>query len=167
MRLRPHSRAGFALIEIMMLLFGLTVALGLGVALLLATVRANGAAAKTLMQLTVHNTLVDRFRADVAAAGSVVFPPERGQESASADEIVLRRSESEQITYRFDHGVLVRIHRTGEKVTRQEFPIGAGYRGVLFRRSEGMVTMRLHGAGENSKAAPTRDIAAAAGGDRR
>jgi hypothetical protein len=167
MRLPHHRRAGFALIEVMMLLFALTIAIALGTALLVVTMKANGAASKTLVQLTAPNALADRFRADVAAAGSAVFPPQRGQESAASDEIILPRSETEQITYRFDNGIIVRLQRVGEKVTRQEFPIAAGYRGVSFRRSEGMVTMRLHGAGDRAKSAPTQDITAALGGDRR
>jgi hypothetical protein len=167
MRLPQHRRAGLALIEVLMLLLALTFAIGLGTALLLTTMRANGAAAKTLQQLTAPNALADRFRADVAAAASAIFPPQRGRESTVSDEIILRRSDTEQITYRFDNGIVVRIERAGEKVNRQEFPVADGYRAVSFRRSEGMVTMRLHGAGERARTAPTQDITAAVGGDRR
>lgn len=167
MRLPDRRRAGLALVEVMMLLLALGVAIALGTALMLVTLKANGAAAKTLMQLTAPNALVDRFRSDVAATGTAIFPPQRGRESVVSDEIVLRRSETEQVTYRFDNGIVVRLERVREKVGRQEFPLGAGYRNVSFRRREGTLTMRLHGAGEGSRSAPTQDITAAIGGDRR
>ena len=39
--------------------------------------------------------------------------------------------------------VVVRIQRTGEKVTRDEFPLCGDCRAVSFTRSEKLVTLRL------------------------
>jgi hypothetical protein len=132
--------------------------LTLGMALTMVALRANAAA--TLLQVAAPPALADRFRQDVAAARSVQFPPERESESSVSGEIVLRRSDTERITYRFDNGKLLRIERREEKVTRDELPLDAGCRAVSFRRGEGTVTMRLH-----CKAA--QDITAAVGGERK
>jgi hypothetical protein len=149
-----------ALIEVMLLLLALGAAMALGTALMMVAIRANASAAATLLQVTTQPALADRFRQDVAAARSVQFPPERESESSVSGEIILRRSDTERITYRFDNGKLLRIERQDDKVTRDELPLGAGSRAVSFRRGEGTVTMHLHG-----KAA--QDITAAVGGDRK
>ena len=159
MRLPDRRRPVWRLIEMLLLLVGLGLAMGLGTALLVVA-RANSQAAESLLRMTAQQTLADRFRKDVAAAGTAIFPPDRERESTVSDEIILRRSDTEQITYRFDNGRLVRIERVGEKVTRDELPLGTGVRSVSFRRGEGTVTLRLGGV-------TPQDITAAVGGDRR
>lgn len=160
MRLPKRRRAGMALIELLMLLLGLGAAMALGTALLLVALRANSQAATALLRMTAEQTIADRFRHDVAAAEAVLFPPDRDRESTVSGEIVLRRSDTEQITYRFDNGRLIRVERVGEKVTRVELAVGPGCRSVSFRRGEGTVTMRLQGT-------KAQDITAAVGGDRK
>lgn len=160
MRLPVRPRAGLALLEMMMLLMALSLAIALGAALLVVAMRANSQAAESLLRLTAEQTLADRFRKDVAAASTVMFPPDRERESTVSGEIILRRSDTEQVTYRFDNGKLVRVERVGEKVTRDELPVGTGIRSVSFRRGEGTVTMRL-------QSVTAQDITAAVGGDRR
>ena len=77
MRLPHRSRAGLALLEVVMLLLALTLAMSLGIALLTVALKANGAAATALQGLTAQPALADRFRKDVAGASAVHFPPER------------------------------------------------------------------------------------------
>lgn len=162
MRLAQRPRRGFTLLEVLGLMFAMTLALILGTSLLLVAVRANAAASKTLLRLNAQKALADRFRADVAAARSVLFPPEREREADVSGEIILTRSEDERITYRHDNGIVVRIQRVKDKVTRDEFALGAECRGASFARSDRMLTLRLHGRGD-----ARQDISAAVGGDQR
>src|SRR5438309_2160512 len=93
-----NHRAGFTLIEILLVMSLLSIALMLSVATILGAFRIEEATSASLRRQVLLVTMADRFRADVA--GSVAAPRSFQNLSSGAACLILRRSDGRHIAYR-------------------------------------------------------------------
>jgi type II secretory pathway component PulJ len=159
------KRAGFTLLEIMVVMWALTAVLGLGMALLLTAMRANQVGAATLRDLTRRTELADQFRADVAHA---VETPAKLDTFTAGPTCLILRAAGDHVIYHWHDGTLDRIVLAEGKESRQPVTVGE-YSTVEFIRPAGdrpVVTVRA--ITTPPRATPRQmDISAALGGDTR
>jgi hypothetical protein len=173
MRTRPHGngpvarRAGFSLIEILTVMWALSVALVLGAVLLVAAMKTDQVAATTLRGLAWRAELADQFRADVAGADAA--PDRLGEFARGPSCLILRRPDGSHVIYRWLDGQLERIVRTADGETRRPLPVGPQDPAVEFDRTGGrppLVTLRFAESAAR-RGAPRVEVTAVLGGDLR
>jgi type II secretory pathway component PulJ len=164
MKLRRRGRLGFTLMEMLTVMWALSIAAVLGATLLLAALRADQVAATTLRGLAWRAELADQFRADVAAADAT--PDHLGDLAHGPACLILHQPGGNHVVYRWREGRLERAVRAGDRETRWDVTVGEGV-AVEFDRAAGerpLVTLRL-------VETPARDVTrrtvvqAALGGD--
>lgn len=106
--MRPATRSGFSLLEILAVMSVLAAILGLGGDLLLTAMRADQVGAATLNDLGRHAELVDQFRADVAQASDA--PDRLGEFTAGPTCLILHVGDS-HVVYRWHDNTLDRTVR--------------------------------------------------------
>jgi hypothetical protein len=169
MRHQSASRAGYTLLEMIVVMWALAAVLALGGAMLLTAMRADQVGAATLRDLTRRAELADQFRADVARA--VEAPDRFGEFAAGPDCVILRTGGGAHVVYRWHDEAVERIVHAGGKVVKRPLPVGPRYSdsGVEFaRRAGGRMTVTLCII-DAPPFAPARrtDISATLGGDLR
>jgi type II secretory pathway pseudopilin PulG len=163
----PRRRSGFTLIEMIAVMWGLTAALGLGMALILAAVRTDQVAAATLGELSRRGELADQFRGDVARAEAA--PEKFGEWTAGPTCLILRAPGDTYVVYRGLAGKVERIIRTGDKESRRPILVGNEETAVEFIRPAGerpLVTLLVNDSPVRGVVRRT-DMSAVLGGDRR
>jgi type II secretory pathway pseudopilin PulG len=163
---RSSKRAGYTLLEMMTVIWMLSVVLGLGMALLLTAMRADKVGEATLRQLTRHAELADQFRADVAAA---VEAPDRLGEFTAGPACLILRNAGGPVIYNWHDGKLDRTDRTSGTETRRPIAMASENTKVEFIRPAGewpILTVRVI---ETSPRGLHRqmEVSAALGGDTR
>ncbi len=163
--MRKSCRPGYTLLEMTAVIAALTIALGLGMALLLTAMRADQVGAATLRDLTRRTELADQFRADVAQA---VEAPDRLDKFTAGAACLILRTAGGPIIYRWHDGTLDRTTLIEGKESRRPITVGenstvefihpAAERPIITVR---VVTSPPHGT------ASRREISAALGGDTR
>jgi prepilin-type N-terminal cleavage/methylation domain-containing protein len=163
-----EGRAGFTLLEMLTVIFVMSIVFTFGGTILLAALRVDQAGAATLRFLAWRAELADQFRADVGGADST---PERlGELSRSPQCLILHWSDGTHVIYQWDgEQRLQRIVRTANGETRRELPVGNSKVSVEFVRGDGarpLITLRLL---EATHGGWTRNVelSAALGGDLR
>ncbi len=164
MRRTPTGRAGYTLIEMVVVMWAMAAAMGLGVVLLLTAMRADQLGAATLRDLTRRAELADQFRGDVARAAEA---PDRFAEFVAGPGcLILRTPGGGHVVYHWHDETLERIARAGGKEVRRPLPVGPESASVEFARDRPTVTLRFVDA--PSRAAVRRtDVSATLGGDTR
>ena len=120
---RAVPRGGFTLIEVMVVMFAMTIAFGFGATLLLAALRIDQAGGATLRLLAWRTELADQFRADVARADAA--PDRLGELTRGPTCLILHRADGSHVIYQWQtDGRLERIVRAGESETRRALPVG-------------------------------------------
>ena len=169
MRRRPHGteRAGFTLLEILVVMWALTLALGLGATLFVAALRADQVSAATLRRLSQTGELADQFRADVAEAAAA---PDRLDALARGPScLILRTPDGAHVVYQWQQEQLERMVRTADGEMRRVVPVGVRVARVEFDVTDGerpLITLRLIESPARGVAWPT-EVSAALGGDLR
>jgi hypothetical protein len=169
MRRQPHGtrRAGFTLLEVLVVMWAMTLALGLGAALFVAALRADQVSAVTLRRLSHWGELADQFRADVAEA--VAAPDRLDALTRGATCLILRTPGGTHVVYQWEKGQLERIVRAADGETRRVVPVGSKDVRVEFGYTDGdrpLITLRLLESPVRGVAWPT-EVSAALGGDLR
>src|SRR2546428_7182854 len=104
---RAVPRGGFTLIEVMVVMFAMTIAFGFGATLLLAALRIDQAGAATLRLMAWRTELADQFRADVARADAA---SERlGELTRGPACLILHRPDGTHVVYQWQDERLERI----------------------------------------------------------
>jgi prepilin-type N-terminal cleavage/methylation domain-containing protein len=110
----PHRiRRGFTLVELLVVIGGVAVTLGMCVALLHSLLRLDRAARLHLAETTAVGRLGRQFRQDVHAAS-------RAKEDASRLELALSAPDERIVEYEVRPGALLRVERKGDQVVRRE-----------------------------------------------
>jgi prepilin-type N-terminal cleavage/methylation domain-containing protein len=140
-----HSRAGFTLLEMLVVMAALGLLMVLIAGLLTGLVRAERAASEDFQRLLVQSALADRFREDVSRA---VDAPERlGEQEAGQACLILRRPDKSHIVYRWTGSELTRQERPLQEAA-QVMPVGGEQVSATFLRGEPdnrVVILRLKG----------------------
>lgn len=170
MRHRPsccRRREGFTLLEMLVVMWGLTVALTLGVTLLVVAMRADRVGAATLHKVVWRAELADQFRTDVAR--TVTAPDGLGNLTRGPHCLILRLHDGAYVIYQWQDERLERIVRAGHNETRRPLPAGAHDVSVEFDRTEGdrpLIILRLVESPARGVVWRT-EVSAALGGDLR
>ena len=166
MRTRPPgSRAGFTLTEIVVVMWAMGIALGLGTQLLIAATRAGGLGEAADTRAARRGELGRVFRTDAARAEAA--PDKLGEAAAGPQRLFLRLSGGTVVTYEWADGALLRTERTGAAETRQTLPMSSPrVRAEFPRPANGLATLRLVETTPNGTDV-TADVSAALGGDLR
>lgn len=143
--MKLRKRAGFTLIEMLVVMFAMSIAFGFGATILLAALRIDQAGAATLRLLAWRTELAEQFRGDVARADAA---PERfGEMTGGPARLILHRPDGVHVAYVWhDDGRLERIVRAADGETRRVLPVGASNVSVQFARGDGgrpLFTLRL------------------------
>ncbi|HTK76189.1 MAG TPA: prepilin-type N-terminal cleavage/methylation domain-containing protein [Gemmataceae bacterium] len=140
-----RGRAGFTLLEMLVVIFAMSIAFGFGGTILLAALRIDQAGAATLRLMAWRTELADQFRSDVARADAA--PQRLGELTAGPTCLILHRPDGGHIVYQWhDDGRLERIARAADGETRRVLPVGASNVTVEFGRGDGarpLMTLRL------------------------
>src|SRR5262245_59229032 len=140
-----RKRAGFTLIEMLVVMFGMAIAFGFGATRLLAALRIDQAGAATLRLMAWRTELADQFRADVALANAA--PKQLGELTGGPTALILHRPDGAHIIYQWhDEERLERVVRAADGETRRVLPVGAPNVSVEFARGDGtrpLMTLRL------------------------
>jgi len=165
--MKARDRAGFTLIEMLSVMFVMSIAFGFGATILLAALRFDQAGAATLRLMAWRTELADQFRADVARADST---PERlGELSSGETCLILHWPDGTHVIYQGQEEVrLERIVRTAAGETRRVLPVGNANATVEVARGGGarpLITLRL--VETTYRMARRVDVVAALGGDLR
>jgi type II secretory pathway pseudopilin PulG len=111
-----RRRTAFTLIEILGVMFMITILLGFGMTLLLTAMRADQAASAMLRDVSRNAELADQFRSDVARAD--VAPEHLGEFTAGPTCLILGSGGS-HVIYQWKDRRLTRTERgTGPETTR-------------------------------------------------
>jgi prepilin-type N-terminal cleavage/methylation domain-containing protein len=165
--MRLRKRGGFTLLEMLVVMFAMSITFGFGATILLAALRIDQAGAATLRLMAWRTELADQFRADVARADAA---PERlGELTGNGTCLILHWPDGTHVIYqRQDEGRLERTVRASGGETRRVLPAGNPNVTVEFARGTGsrpLITLRLV---ESTPGTSRRvEIAAALGGDLR
>jgi type II secretory pathway pseudopilin PulG len=162
---RRDRRAGFTLLEMIAVIWALTILLGFGMALILAAVRTNQVGAGTLRELSRRSELADQFRADVARADAT--PDKLGNWTAGPDCLILHVPDDSHIVYRWHNDQVERIVRTGKADVRRPIAVGPENTTVEFIRPGGARPVVVLRIAESPRPGVTWrvDVAAALVGD--
>ncbi|MFO0808442.1 MAG: type II secretion system protein [Gemmataceae bacterium] len=163
-----NVRAGYTLLEMLVVMWGLAIALGMGIVLVTTLLRADRVSQATLRHLVLRATVADQFRADVGRAADA--PDALGEDKRGPACLILRVPDVGHVIYRVKAEQLERIVRAtdGMDVRRSE-PIGPPESTVEFGRTEGerpTIVLRLIDAPAPGAIRRT-EIAAVVGSDRR
>src|SRR5687767_9415692 len=122
----------------------LAVCLLLGVALIVASQKADGVAAGALNRQAERTALAEQFRRDVA--GAETAPDQLGELTAGPTTLILALPGGTRVVYAWDKGVLQRTERVGGRDASRPVPVGAASARVEFvRTADGrVVTLRIH-----------------------
>lgn len=136
-----HLRRGFSLIELLVVMFGISLVLTMLGVLIWATMRIHTASTDSFERLQQQANLADVFRADVAAARE--SPELRGDFSGSPVCMMIRDEDGALLIYRWHEGRLERkaMREKGEETV--DFPVGGEDTSVAFSRRDRLVTMEL------------------------
>jgi prepilin-type N-terminal cleavage/methylation domain-containing protein len=158
-------RSGLSLLEMLLVLFLLSVLLGIGLSLLIASLHAEQRTQGTLKRIADCQTLADRFRADVHAARST--PHTFEDWTASNTCLLLGVGPDEHIIYQWKENRLERFQRTGKQLTRQTLPVSADCLSVEFAQpTPGLVVLQLREQPRAGQTLEGLELAAALGGTR-
>jgi prepilin-type N-terminal cleavage/methylation domain-containing protein len=160
------KRRGFALLEILCVLFMMGILLSLGSVLLLTVLRADHVGAATIDEITRRAELADQFRTDVAAA--IETPAKLGEFTAGRECLILHTATG-HVVYRWHDGTLERNARGGGPDVRRPISFNPENTTVEFIRGPGdrpLVTVRVVESPPRG-AVKTVEISAALGGDLR
>jgi hypothetical protein len=156
------------LVEVLVVMAGLSVAVMFGTVLILTTLKTEQTAEAAADRVSRRQELARQFRDDVAQAESA--PDKLGDLTAGPACLILRTPSGSAVVYQWqkEDGVLERIQRIGDKETHKQIPIGLKETGVEFVRPGelGVFTLRIS---EQPKNGPARrsDLSAALGGNLR
>ncbi len=163
------GRAGWTLIEILVVMWVTGILLLVGTATLLGAVRTQEAASAAHRDLAERGAFAAEFRADVAAAEAA--PDAAGELKAGPTCLLLRTPGGGQIVYRWAGGKLERSASAGPKTARRWLTPGRDVTAVAFGRAgpDGrLITLRLtESLGPNAAEKRQSAVAAALGGDLR
>jgi hypothetical protein len=162
----PSARLAFTLIELLAIMAGLGVAIGLLTTVLWGAIRLEKASAASLQTLISRQELADQFRADVAHAEAA--PPRWKEHSAGPTCLVLRLDSGRHVLYLWDGVRLVRSELVGDTMRQRELGLGRGPASVEFRRAgpgDRLLTLRLATPLRDGRKSPSLEITAALGGD--
>lgn len=166
MRIRNRRRAGFSLLEILVVTWLMGLLLLLGVASLLGALKVEEAAASANRDLLDRSALADAFRGDVASA--VAAAEAVGAVKAGPACLILRSADGKHVVYRWEKGQLERSAPDGPKSPWRPLAAGRGVTAVEFVRGgvDGrLVTLRLTASRVAHGATSRTEYAAALGGD--
>lgn len=169
MNLATRPRRGYSLMEMLAVMWGLTIALGLGIAILLGAMRLGQAAARGHDRLLAGSQLADRFRADVAGAAEA--PEWLDERPAGSDSLLLRRPDGTCVAYRVRPGLVERAEGTSDAALSWHSALHLPEDGhAAFRRptAPGGPAVLVLSEGGKGRGLPRETIVAAAlGGDLR
>ena len=164
-----RRRAGFTLIEMLMVMFALAVVMAAGAAVLLTAMKSARVGAVTLQRVAWRTDLADQFGADVAAADAA--PDRLGDLAAGPDCLILRcpaAGKPGYVVYQVREGRLVRVERDADKDGASR-PVPTGVASVVFSRPAGERPVLVLRLSETPPGGTVRrsEVAAALGGDLR
>jgi prepilin-type N-terminal cleavage/methylation domain-containing protein len=161
---RPTGRrAGFTLTEMVVVMWALGIALGLGTQLLIAATRAGALAEGADTRAARRGELGRVFRDDAARAEAA--PDKLGDAAAGPQRLFLRLTGGTVVTYEWADSALLRTERTGDAESRQTLPLSSPRVRVEFPRpANGLATLRLIETLPNGTEVAA-DVSAALGGD--
>jgi hypothetical protein len=149
-------------------MWALSMALVLGVTLLIAALGADKVGAATLRGLTLRAELADQFRADVAQADAA---PDRLTELARGPScLILHMPGGAHVIYQWREGQMERITRANGREARQPFAVGSEDVTGAFGRTDTnppLITLRLIETLPHGTLRRTEEVSATLGGDRR
>lgn len=165
-----RRRAGFTLIEVLVVMAVMALYVAVGSVLIFGVLRTYEADAAAQRRSTARRILADQFRADVAAAEAA--PDRDGDDTAGPRRLLLRQPGGRLVAYRRTAAGLERLATRGDDVERLVLALGGEPVEVEFRRGgpDGrLVTLRLtetRGT-EGAEVHFTHDLTAALAGDLR
>ena len=109
---RRSTRRGFTLVEMIVVIGGITIILGLCAGLLHTLLRLDRSGRESLNDTNTLARLARQFRQDVRAS--------RAAKPGDAGSLALTRPDGPDVSYRVQGARLVREERAGEKVVRRE-----------------------------------------------
>lgn len=163
--MKLKARRGFTLVEMLVVMWAMSIAMLLGVQLVVVTMKVGGVGQAADNRTARRAELARDFRYDVAHA--VAAPEAFGGISAGASVLFLQMPDESIVTYRWRSGVLERVDHSGGGEVVRTFPQGPKPPRVEFRRPVGgVITLRLVETTPNGRDR-TADLSAALGGDLR
>ena len=163
----PARRRGFTLLEVLVVMWAMSIALLLGTQLIVAALKVGRIGQDADTRAAQRAELAREFRGDVARAEAA--PDRLGDVAAGPQCLILRMPGGTAVVYRWEGNVLKRVERTGDRETVRVFPLGAKLSRVEFRRpagGAGVGTLRTTEATKEGRER-TADLSAALGGDLR
>jgi type II secretory pathway pseudopilin PulG len=164
-----RGRAGFTLIEIVVVMSMLMVLILVIAATLWGAVKIERADSAVLQRVIVQAQLADRFREDVRK--SVGCPDSFRDERASPECLILTTGDDQYIVYRWANERLVRREIRGTAESLLNLPVGGEHIEIQFEtsRMDGrLITLRMtesRGVGKSRKNWPL-EVSATLSGDR-
>jgi len=161
---RMGRRAGFTLLEMVIVMWGLAAAMLIGGALILTTTKANRMGETTWGRLNVRADLAKQFRLDVGRAEAA--PDKLDDQTAGPNCLILRMPGGSTVVYRLEPDGLMRVSRAGGRESTRVVQVGAAGAQVAFVRPTsptGVVTLRITEPRQVGAAAVS-EISAALGG---
>lgn len=159
-------RAGFTLIEMVVVLGLLVVLMAVGSAALAELLQVRKAAGKTQERLVRRGELADQFRADVALA--VATPLANEYYRASPTCLILQLANHRQIVYQWTDGRLERLLIETGRTKRRPFDLGDDVTAVQFSHDKAgsqLIELTVTEMVGKRKLERQSTIAAALGGD--
>lgn len=143
-RARPR-RAGFTLLELVVVMWAVGIGLAAGTALLVTVVKTDRVGSATADRISVRTELAGRFRADVGRAEAA--PDAAGGLAAGESTLLLRLPGGAVVVYHWTDDHLERRETVGGREHVRVVPVGRpGSRGVFLRPppgGAGVVTLRI------------------------
>lgn len=154
-----RRRTGFSLLEMIVVIFGISLLLGMLGSMIWAVMRIESAGTESFTRMQQQAQLADRFRDDVSQAQE---SPELAEDFTSSPMcMILKQGDGGLVIYRWQEGKLQRQVIRDRQHETQEIPVGGDDVHILFSRRAGVLMMDIHGPHR----APLM-IAAALGGNR-
>jgi prepilin-type N-terminal cleavage/methylation domain-containing protein len=168
MIIKGHSgrrRRAFTLVELLIVMAGVSVALAFGSAILVSALKVQRAATNAFGRQALRTVLADQFRADVGEAAAA--PDSGGSMKAAPQCVILRRQDGSFIVYRWQEDHLERMELDGACTVQRKARIGPEAANVRLSRQGKLLSLFLIDAPFPGKEAKEFEIAAALGGDHR
>jgi len=160
-------RRGFSLIELLCVMFLLTVLLTMLAVLLREIMRVERIQSAGFERILESKVLADQFRTDVASATKDV--KEWNNFNADAATLILEMKNEDHIVYRWDNGKLTRhAFLANEAEHKKTLPIGGRHIDVEFIHADkqSIIRLRLHPLSDEKRdAGKSLEFAASLGGD--